>query len=198
MKMLNVVMVRALRGAPLSCLVALALSNNPVGCAWLTRVTGYSDKPISEALKTLREFGLVDCNGRYDGWRLVESVQLPFVLENGSRNNSVSLPTTTTTTIEETRPEQKQKERGSRKNSDSIINELRKAKIFEPTASQLAELSWVTLEYIRAHIDQARRDGVPTGLLVHRIRSGDDMPERQSSSNPRRYIEGEYASLIAH
>ena len=198
MQEINTVMVRALRGAPISCLIAIALARQPVGNQWLTRVTGYSDKPISEAMKTLKEFGLVVTNGRYDSWRLADNnFQLPFSIE-GTRNNSDSQPTTTTAYIEESNENEQKKKKGTRNNSDSIIFELRKAKIYEPTASELAGLNWVTLEYIRAHVQRAISDNTPTGLLVHRIRSGDDAPETIKRNNRRRYIEGEYKDMIAH
>lgn len=98
--------LRALKGAPLSCLFALMFANQPVGKAWLSRMTGYSDKPVAAALDYLLEMGFVTSNGRYEAWQLnSQAIQLPLMsldtLENSSRNFSDSLPTTATALIGE-------------------------------------------------------------------------------------------------
>ena len=106
--------LRAFKGAPLSCLFALMFANQPVGNGWLSRMTGYSSKPVADALNYLLEMGYVTSNGRFESWQLnSQAVQLPLMnldtlpseknlgtSENSSRRNSDSIPTTATTAIE--------------------------------------------------------------------------------------------------
>lgn len=75
-------MLRLLRGAPLSVLYGLWLAKTLgiglVGNEWMERSTGYSDKPISQALALLEEYGLAS-HGRY-GWTLTSGAdQLPLM-----------------------------------------------------------------------------------------------------------------------
>jgi len=68
----------------------LVLVPQPVSQEWLERATGYTDKPISQALQYLHEVGLVDKT--HSGWQLIkENVnQLPLaVLFNDSSPKSV-------------------------------------------------------------------------------------------------------------
>jgi len=51
-------------------------------------------------------------------------------------------------------------------------NALRDAGICEPARTELANLPHVTAAYVRAKAVEAKRDGVKTGALIHRIRQG--------------------------
>jgi len=51
-------MLRALKGAPLACLFALLLCEQPASQVWLMRATGYSPNSVSAALRLLEELGL--------------------------------------------------------------------------------------------------------------------------------------------
>ncbi len=76
---LTAAMLRTLKGSPLSVLMALALTRQPVGSEWLQTATGYSDKSIQTGLNVLVEFGLVTRNGRY-AWQIAAGVeQLPLM-----------------------------------------------------------------------------------------------------------------------
>jgi len=66
----DALLLRALRGAPLSCLLALALTRRPSGSGWLTTLTGYRKDSVAAALRLLEQLGLVQNEGRYNGWRL--------------------------------------------------------------------------------------------------------------------------------
>jgi hypothetical protein len=177
--------LRALKGAPLSCLFALMFSNQPVGKEWLARMTGYSDKPIANALNYLSELGYVSSNNRYESWVLnTEAVQLPLMtLEPGfqsSRNFSDSLPTTATTALIEEAKKQSieavEETNGSRNFSDSR-RLLHSAGIGEPTATRLAKLDHINPYYIAGHILQAEKDEIRVNLLIHRLRSNDPAPD---------------------
>lgn len=65
-------LLRELKGAPLAVIMALAFANNRrVTAAWLCSITGYTDKPITQALTYLSETGLVTHN--VNGWTLTPS-----------------------------------------------------------------------------------------------------------------------------
>jgi len=75
---INQMMIRGLKGAPISCLMAMLLVRRVMNMAELVRVTGYSDKSVNDALLILVDFGLATRNGRY-GWQLADGVaQLPL------------------------------------------------------------------------------------------------------------------------
>lgn len=78
-------MVRELKGAPLSIVWVLFYAKQRVSQEFLERSTGYSDKPVSQALAYLEEIGLV--NHTRSGWALIQDNQnqlpLPLALEEG-------------------------------------------------------------------------------------------------------------------
>lgn len=119
------VMVRSLKGAPASIVLAMLLlpPGAALGATQLARMTGYSDKPITQALQILTEMGLMQQHKRYSGWMLtVDARQLilgemtPTLTEDGesekfrlpcscssynyteSESENFRLPTETTTT----------------------------------------------------------------------------------------------------
>ncbi len=84
--------IRTLKGAPLSCLMLLALAGQPVSAEYLERNSGYSDKPVLAALRLLEEYGLISQNGRY-AWQISDGAkQLPLIASDEllSDNNSYS------------------------------------------------------------------------------------------------------------
>jgi hypothetical protein len=89
-------MVREFKGAPLSIIMVLSMVQQRVTQEYLERATGYTDKPVSQALAYLQEIGLV--NHTQSGWMLIKNNQMqmplaiPLALEdaNGYENNSVS------------------------------------------------------------------------------------------------------------
>ena len=70
MKPENMTLVRSLQGAPASIMIALMVTGvsmlNKDLCLW----TGYSGKPVSEGLVLLEVLGIVQDNGRVNGWSL--------------------------------------------------------------------------------------------------------------------------------
>ena len=89
-------LVRELKGAPLSIYVLLGLVKQRVTQEYLERATGYTDKPVSQALAYLQEIGLV--NHSQSGWMLIQNNQMqlplavPLALEdaNAHEDNSDS------------------------------------------------------------------------------------------------------------
>ena len=180
--------LRSLKGAPLSCLMALMFATQPVGKEWLSRITGYSDKPVSAALDYLLEMGFVTCSGRYESWQIKQNVfQLPLGPENplpeSSRNYSDSLPTTTAINIDSSTVDKKAvvvaKEKPETYNPyfSECHQILKSAGIGEPMTTRLASMDHVTPYYLIGHIQQARKKKMDTGLLIHRIKSKDPAPQ---------------------
>jgi hypothetical protein len=81
-------MVRTLKGAPISCLVAMALAKQSVSHAWLCRHTGYSSHAVTDALALLEDYQLATWSRNRTNWRLTDGAkQLPLgsdLLESGS------------------------------------------------------------------------------------------------------------------
>ncbi len=71
--------VRELKGAALACLNLLMLCRTPVLQEWLERYSGYTDKPVSQAMAYLSEEGwAVKTKGAKPGWVLADGLQ-PFL-----------------------------------------------------------------------------------------------------------------------
>jgi hypothetical protein len=202
-------LVRELKGAPLSCLFACLIAHQAVGAEWVARVTGYTDKPVKQALLLLEELGFLVRINRCHWGLSAGAAQLPLMAELsiGTRNYSDSGPTTTTTTIEGTGDHKEEvvvEGKSSRNNSDSIeeiVTILHEGGVGEPTASRLAGLGWVTPDYIRAHLEKGRENQDDLALVIHRMKSHDPAPEGyedRDMDERRRYISGRYAEFIQH
>jgi hypothetical protein len=166
-------LLRELKGAPLSVLLAFVITRTTLSADWLVTQTGYTDKPVTQALKLLTARGWLTKS--MGGWRLCEGVQLPLGLsdsENFRLSSSSSLISGATSYQEE--------QEEDRKNSDSYHANYRVLKnygIREPACGKLAGLEHVTPEYIHAHIRQARLDKGTLGTAIHRMMHGWEQPE---------------------
>lgn len=87
----------------------------------------------------------------------------------------------------------------------ACMDTLREYCVVGRKAEQIAELEWVTPEYIRAHMEQTRQEGdelkSPVGLAVYRIQEGAPLPKkrvRRDEDDRSRYITGKYADIIQH
>ena len=81
-------LVKELKGAPLSVVIALSLAAQPVSNEWLERNTGYSDKPVAKALAYLQEHQFVIKTHR--GWKLSDgAMQLPLPFEQVEKGQQV-------------------------------------------------------------------------------------------------------------
>lgn len=73
-------MLRAIKGAPVSIVLALMLyPERSLGPAQLAALTGYSRNTIASALQVLAELGLAQRHARYSGWRLTLATQQLFL-----------------------------------------------------------------------------------------------------------------------
>lgn len=169
-------LVRELKGAPLACFMLLLLSAGPVSNEWLCRMSGYTDKPIAQALKLLSGAEYQIARRSRGGWILSQSFQLVLGSDE-SRKNSV--PTTTTTLINN-KSSKEEVVVVSRKNSDSDresayninLAMCKELGIGEPSASTISDLEHVTPDFIRAHV-QGLKKGETLGLAIVRIKNNE-------------------------
>lgn len=86
-------LLRALKGAPISCLVALHFSNRAVGNKWLVTATGYKANSIIDAMDALVELGHAVRVSRYSGWQLTDKgSQLPLFATLKNEVDLINLP----------------------------------------------------------------------------------------------------------
>lgn len=181
-------MVRELKGAPLSIFFALAYQRTRVSQGWLCGATGYTDKPVQQALAYMAEIGII--NHTRAGWQLTrpDAVQLPLApaeiepqsvsheehegdtkvlpennsdTNGGSRNNSDSL-LVSLVNIDNNNNEDLTKltnNEKTRKNSDIWA-------ILEPigvkrnrATEQIADLEWVESDYVNGLIEKLEGEG---------------------------------------
>jgi len=77
--MLTLATLRALKGAPLSILIAMLITNQPVGENWLCSITGYSQNTNRKGCQFLIETQMIRRNERYHGYVLTNgAMQLPL------------------------------------------------------------------------------------------------------------------------
>ena len=181
--MLNLATLRALKGAPLSILIAMVLAQQPIGEKWLVTVTGYSANTIRLGLSFLLEIQMIGRNGRYNGYVLMDgAMQLPIGMAEIGERQKMTLPSSSTTTA--LNKNQKEKNEGNEEAADEgpskfdarLVSMLHSEGIMEPTATQIAELPWINETYLQAHFKKARSQRTPIPLLIHRLRSHDPKP----------------------
>ena len=115
--------VRELKGAPLAVLLLLSLSTVPVTQEWLERMSGYTDRPVSQALAYLRETGRA--TRTMQGWSLAAGVQLALLAGEvvlDGRNISDSINIISIDGEESLKPLTTNNINTTRKNSDSFLD----------------------------------------------------------------------------
>lgn len=166
-------LLRQLKGAPLAVLLAFAWSGSRLSADYLVTVTGYTDKPVTQALKVLNAYGwIVKVQG---GWQIAGGVQLPLMFEESEKFRSSSCSSSKEVDINISEDEQE-----SRKNSDSFHANFRTLKgygIREPALSRLAGLAHVTPAFVNSHVRQVFREKGNLGTAIHRIENDWLAPE---------------------
>jgi hypothetical protein len=77
---LTLSMIRTLRGVPLAVLLVCVMSQKPVTAEFIERNSGYTDKPVRQALALLNDMGLV--SHTRTGWQICTgAVQLPLITD---------------------------------------------------------------------------------------------------------------------
>ena len=205
--------VRALKGAPLAILWLCLKDPQPHSAAWYERETGYSDKPITQALRYLTEKGYM--LKVPNGWMLTIGNQpaLPInpqklstvypQLEDLNRNNSDSTPLVVSSPLKDSKDLKDlttTREISNRKNSDSTFEENLQAcfenNIHDPAASEIAQMDHVTPEYILQHVEDVLEDeNATSGAAIHRIKNG-WTPKKRKETGREKYIQGPYAEFV--
>lgn len=177
-------MVRELKGAPLSCLILLIMAEMPVSNEWLCMMSGYTDKPIAQALKLLSspEYQMAVRVSR--GWRIAKGLQMVLPLIN--RNFSVSATTAIdslntelndSVVVEVGRNFSETLEEHENPNFDDNLKMCKRLGIGEPSASRISDGFNVLGEpivpgFIKAHVESLAR-GEKVGLAIIRILNGE-------------------------
>ena len=214
-------LLRQLKGAPLSVLIALLINRQTTGEKWIIAATGYSQNKVREALTHLSEIHLVTRAGRYEAWQLTqEGYQLPLgldlvagssgpgqIYDTNQESQNLTLPAlssaTTTDVVETLVTEGKAAEEERESHLLTLaanLQTLHSAGIMGKTADSLAHLPHISPEYIAFHVAKAHREGRPTGILICRLRDGDpaETLEDDERHSRRCYIEGPLAQFIEH
>jgi hypothetical protein len=186
-------LLRQLKGAPLAVLLALAWTRARVSADYLVTVTGYTDKPVTQALKLLTAYGWI--TKVMGGWQISAGVQLPLMSGESEKFRSSS-----SSSSKEVESNVSEEEQESRKNSDSYFQNYRVMKgygIREPAVSRLAALSHVTPEFIHGHIRQVQREKGSLGTAIHRIEHDWAVVEVvEMSPNSTRYSLGVWSDVM--
>jgi len=186
-------LLRQLKGAPLAVLFAMIWTRARVSADWLVTVTGYTDKPVTQALKLLTAYGWI--TKVQSGWQISKGVQLPLMSTESEKFRSSSSSSTYLTDI--TTIEQEQQDR---KNSDFFAMNYRAMKgygIREPALSRLSALGHVTPDFINAHVLQVFRERGNLGTAIHRIEN--EWPAPSVVEDVRlhmRYTDGEFGQYL--
>ena len=192
----NIGRIRELKGAPLAVFNLLLLCAEPVSQAWLERWSGYSDKPIQQAVNFLKEKGLIQSTP--DGWYLSDELNLPELIRNISDPiisindldlNGFDLESTNN--------------KDPRKNSDSQAQQVPLRRHYQGDTPEKAEL-WqilrsagihrndrtrallkmehISADYLRSKLEEYRSRGLKwvdwTGLFIRALEDAEPAPER--------------------
>jgi hypothetical protein len=179
--------IRALKGAPLSVIVLLMAQAQPVSVSYICSMTGYSYKPVEDALLYLQTMNKVSRVGRY-GWQIAEAIQPPLP---ATPDDVIDLSPEVEEITEETElpgvgifpsPLKKVKLRDT-PNSDNLLNlrgrDLQNFQVmqnlgfFGQAAQEVAKLPHVTERMIRYHCATAPNKN----LALFRIKKGWRVPD---------------------
>lgn len=158
-------LLRQLKGAPLAVLLAMYWARARVSADWLVTVTGYTDKPVTQAIKVLSAYGWI--TKVQGGWQISAGTQLPLGF-----TESEKIRTSSSSSSKEVGGIYSEDEEENRKNSDKYFSNFRALKgygVREPALSRLAALPHVTVDFIHAHIKQIHRERGNLGTAIHRI-----------------------------
>lgn len=195
-------MFRLIKGAPITVLFALLHLGGEAGLMELCKLTTLSDKTVDKALQTLKDAGLVTRTHYHTGWVLTRGgFQLPlelaqhFVTPRGDfgdfpkllaaeQANFGDFPTSEIfrSTTTESLTQDSFENRASlaevvvAPQNSEVLEALRRAGIGEPTLSQLAKDPHLTADFVAGHDAMRRERGQPTGLLITRLRSHEELP----------------------
>lgn len=197
--------VRSLKGPAASILWVLILSGRACTGQELELATNYSDKSVKDGLALLTAEGLVQYNGKFNGWSLASGfyqLPLPFqqlsdgaallvagIVDGGvmvldDRKNSDHGPLSSSSTLidhKRVNPEEEEERAQSRKNSEVLG--LLVAAGAAPKSSAVKRVLALDLDpaYVRAHAQHRaalleQGQMYPVGWLINKLECGDPAP----------------------
>ena len=185
--------VQALKGAPASVLLALAITGRFMSKQELQIWTRCGQVQVKMALRQLQLLGLVRARSSRGPWAVAGSfeVTISSLFSQGSDLKALNDNDDSHTSIEEEKS-------SSSDRRDHLRRVLEQQGIEEPTASELADLPYLTEEYIRAHVQAALAKHLSLGAAIERMRLGGPPPALPTPKNRqadveekiRRFMEG--------
>lgn len=201
--MLTIQDVRALKGAALSILILGLLDPQPHSAAWYARRSGYSDKPVTQALRLLVEDGYM--LQTHQGWIVSRdrqpalstelSTSYPQVGQGNRKNSDSSLNSSSSSPTNPSSFLFKEEEERTSEKFRSCLKTCEDCGIRGYKAKAIAALDHVTPEYIQAHVDAALAESHTIGTAISRIEQKWDVPEIKKQEQRDRYRNDRYAGF---
>jgi hypothetical protein len=200
-------LLAALSGIAIKCIIAFAWERRQLTVTELETRVGHDKNSVRKAMAQLSLYGLAgQVISSQETWCLTDKgFQLPLPLDAlpataapVTSTSGENFTTVTTTTTLNPDPPANVVVAATRENFTANIRSLNRHGIMGRKAQNIAELEWVTPEYIDAHVEQVRRDRQRLGLAICRMESGDPAPENQPADDRYGYISGKYADHIQH
>ncbi|MFH1185183.1 MAG: hypothetical protein V1755_09115 [Chloroflexota bacterium] len=176
--------VQSIKGAPASVLLALGFTGRYMSHQELQVWTRCGHTQITVALRSLAALGWLSMRSTRGPWALAPERQLPVRLlpgggsalkAPGSSGDSINYPDRETTLLS---AQKKQ-----------LLEALLQRGIREPTASELAELPHMTLEYLQAHVEAARAHGLRVGAAIEAMRLAAPPPTKPTPRDRQAEVE---------
>ncbi|MEI7848729.1 MAG: hypothetical protein WCK35_23210 [Chloroflexota bacterium] len=185
---INSQQVRPLKGAPLSVLALLERAEAPLSNQLLERLSGYSDKPVSQACYYLKMLGLVDHTP--SGWFLAPGILVSEVSGIITDPINIIIPDSNQKSINNNNNKNIKGRNISAAETQKIWEILSAAGIRQNERTrELLQKEHVTPEYISAKLAEYKDRGLAgsqwTGLLIRVLESGEPAPPLAENGHPQ-------------
>ena len=180
------VLVQSLKGAPGSVLLALSATRRYMTHQELQLWTRCGHNQVTLALRSLIQLGWVSMRSSRGPWVLVTRREIPALarfndaIASKALNDDDGLLTPPQEDPLTTSASRRQ-----------LLEAIREAGIEEPTATELASLPHVTVEYVRGHVQGARAKGLRVGAAIERMRLASPIPAAAQEGRSRREVAAE-------
>lgn len=171
-------LVRAIKGASASIVVALLFARRPMTTQELQHWTGYPTDSINQATWRLVQLGWVSALGTRGPWSLRQDQKL--LLTGWSE---AGIPRAGSADLGGQESPERDPMDADDKEEEGFVRSLHTlfdAGIREPTAGRLARLPYVTPEYVAAHVALANAQGYHLGVAIYRMEHGWPMPKAKA------------------
>lgn len=176
--------VQSIKGAPASVLLALGFVGRYMSHKELQLWTRCGHTQISLALRSLMALGWIVGRSSRGPWALAAGRQLPVdpLLSEASALKALGSSSDSLDALDKGTVLPSARRR-------KLIEAMYKSGIREPTASELAELPHITLEYLNAHAQAARALGLKIGAAIEAMRLGAPAPAGPTPRNRQAEVE---------